>query len=192
MTRDVLYTWRRIFHLDRISRYFRIICWFWFSAYTYRNAQFFMKGLWEWTGSKDVKKRWRTLKTEGRGSIDHRVVTKSGVIAVQWFDNLCVELISNCTGIHPIKEMRHFDKKHKEMITTPCPQVVTEYNILMGGLDLFGFTNVSVQISNQVSAIVLINFLPYHINLCVQFLVALRETLLTFELCNHQAGQFPS
>lgn len=78
----------------------------------------------------------KDLKVEGRGSTDYKVELNSGVIAVRWYDNRCVDLVSNYVGVDPVREVRRYDKKAKEMIEIPCPQIVKEYNTFTGGIDL--------------------------------------------------------
>lgn len=56
--------------------------------------------------------------------------------AVKWFDNRPVTLLSTFTGANPITQVQRWDKKQKEAVQVPCPNIVTVYNKSMGGVDL--------------------------------------------------------
>uniref|UniRef100_A0A8C1CNC5 PiggyBac transposable element-derived protein domain-containing protein n=1 Tax=Cyprinus carpio carpio TaxID=630221 RepID=A0A8C1CNC5_CYPCA len=64
----------------------------------------------------------KELIKRGRGSYDYR--SAEGVIAVKWFDNKCVNLLSNASGIMPLSAVKRWCKESKEKITH------------MGGIDL--------------------------------------------------------
>ncbi|XP_018020808.1 piggyBac transposable element-derived protein 3-like [Hyalella azteca] len=78
----------------------------------------------------------KKLQKEGRGSFDYRVETNRDVIAVKWFDNKSVHLLSTYAGITPEDTVKRWDKKRNKHIEINRPFVVKEYNKFMGGVDL--------------------------------------------------------
>lgn len=78
----------------------------------------------------------KCLKAQGRGSSDHKVNEDGDVIAVKWFDNRSVHLISTYAGVDESKQIQRYDRKSKEYTSIACPEIVTEYNSFMGGIDL--------------------------------------------------------
>ena len=80
-------------------------------------------------GEKDLKKK-------GRGSMDWRYDSLSGLTVVTWYDNGYVQLASNCVGSEQGPTVRRFSAKEKQHVDIPCPSVVHQYNKHMGGVDL--------------------------------------------------------
>lgn len=78
----------------------------------------------------------KDLKAAGRGSYDQKVELGSNVIAVKWFDNKAVHLMSSYIGTEPEDKAKRYEKKDKKMIEIPRPAIVKEYNQFMGGIDL--------------------------------------------------------
>uniref|UniRef100_A0A3P9ISN6 PiggyBac transposable element-derived protein domain-containing protein n=1 Tax=Oryzias latipes TaxID=8090 RepID=A0A3P9ISN6_ORYLA len=76
----------------------------------------------------------KDLVKHGRGASDYR--SAEGVIAVKWFDNKCVNLLSNASGIMPLSTVRRWSKESKAKISIPCPSLIPAYNEHMGGIDL--------------------------------------------------------
>ncbi|XP_062851349.1 piggyBac transposable element-derived protein 3-like [Trichomycterus rosablanca] len=74
------------------------------------------------------------LRKKGRGAFDYR--SSDGVIAVKWFDNKCVNLLSNACGITPLSTVKRWSKVDKTKISVPCPSLIPAYNEHMGGIDL--------------------------------------------------------
>ena len=77
----------------------------------------------------------RDLKKQGRGAIDYRVKTNSNIIAVKWYDNKTVKLISSFVGIDPIAEISRYDCSVHEKFAFNQPNIVKVYNKFMGGVD---------------------------------------------------------
>lgn len=73
---------------------------------------------------------------EGRGSVDFKVETSCNIIALRWFDNKSVDVVSSYVGLNPIGEVRRCDKKAKQFIIVKRPNIIETYNKLMGGVDL--------------------------------------------------------
>ncbi|XP_053400500.1 piggyBac transposable element-derived protein 2-like [Mercenaria mercenaria] len=78
----------------------------------------------------------KELKQNGRGSVDSKVETSSNIIAVRWYDNKSVNLVSSYVGVEPVEEVRRWDKKHKTYVQVNRPAIVGVYNRNMGGVDL--------------------------------------------------------
>ncbi|KAJ8728993.1 hypothetical protein PYW07_006689 [Mythimna separata] len=73
-----------------------------------------------------------------RGTYEEKVAHHDGVdfSASVWKDNKVVTLLSTYVGAEPAGKVQRFDKKLKQKIDVPCPKVVQEYNMHMGGVDL--------------------------------------------------------
>jgi hypothetical protein len=76
------------------------------------------------------------LKKEGRGSFDYATEKDNKIIAVKWYDNKPVHLLSTYVGIEPtgtVKRWSQTDRKHVNILS---PDIVRIYNTNMGGVDL--------------------------------------------------------
>ena len=80
-------------------------------------------------GEKDLKKK-------GRGSYDHRVEENNNIVAVRWFDNKAVTLLSTHTGVQPLMTAKRWNKKKEDHAVLPMPAIIDDYNKHMGGIDL--------------------------------------------------------
>ena len=76
------------------------------------------------------------LKKRGRGSFDHKVEPAKNIVAVRWFDNRSVNMLSTYVGVEPIQKSRRWHKKTKQYIYIDRPEIVHEYNHFMGRIDL--------------------------------------------------------
>lgn len=76
----------------------------------------------------------KELMKQGHGTCDF--MSTEGVIAVKWFDNKCVNLLSNACGITPLSSVKRWSKESKAKIAIPCPSLIPAYNEHMGGIDL--------------------------------------------------------
>ncbi|MEI6864815.1 transposase [Flavicella sp.] len=86
---------------------------------------------------KGIKlKEEKYLKKEGRGSYDFSVEQNSQTIAIKWYDNKAVHLLSNYAGIEPTDVCKRWDRKRNQRIEVTRPLAVKEYNKFMGGVDL--------------------------------------------------------
>lgn len=78
----------------------------------------------------------KDLKKDGRGAYDSRVEQTDNLVAVRWFDNRAVNLVSSFIGVEPIENVQRWDKARKEHIEVARPAIVGSYNKFMGGIDL--------------------------------------------------------
>ena len=75
-------------------------------------------------------------KKRGRGSHDYAVEANSGIITVRWYDNNCVQLISNYLTNEAGINARRWNKKNTSFEEVERPVIVQVYNANMGGVDL--------------------------------------------------------
>ncbi|XP_041920584.1 piggyBac transposable element-derived protein 2-like [Alosa sapidissima] len=80
----------------------------------------------------------KEMKAKGRGTFEEMEAKHDGVTlkAVKWYDNRSVILLSTFAAANPTSPVQRWDKKAKEMVTVPRPNIVTIYNKSMGGVDL--------------------------------------------------------
>ena len=83
-----------------------------------------------------IMKEEMSLKKEGRGSYDYRVDITNKIIAIKWYDNKSVHVISTYAGVDPVSTCRRWDAKEKCYIVIDRPFAIEEYNKFMGGVDL--------------------------------------------------------
>ena len=76
------------------------------------------------------------LLRQGRGSCDYRVDNEADVAVVKWSDNKVVTLASSCAEISLLKEVRCFSRQERRRVAVPCPNIMSQYNVHMGGVDL--------------------------------------------------------
>ena len=77
----------------------------------------------------------KDLKKKGRGGYDYRLDKTSNTIAVRWFDNKAVNLVSSYAGIEPVGTVRRYDRSLRQHVIVPQPHIVKVYNQYMGGID---------------------------------------------------------
>ena len=77
------------------------------------------------------------LKKRGRGSHDYVVEANSGIIIVRWYDNNCVQLISNYLTNEAGENARRWNKKNISFEEVERPMIVQVYNTNMGGVNLW-------------------------------------------------------
>ena len=58
------------------------------------------------------------------------------ISCVGWKDNRTVCLLSTYTGTLPKTTLKRFDRKQKQRVEIECPNIISEYNRHMGGVDL--------------------------------------------------------
>lgn len=57
-------------------------------------------------------------------------------MAVRWFDNRKVDMISSFVGVKPFTRVNRYDRKEKKVVGVDCPAVICSYTKNMGGVDL--------------------------------------------------------
>lgn len=82
-----------------------------------------------------IMKADNILKKSGRGSFDYHT-NQDNIIAVKWFDNKPVHLLSTYKGIQPVEPIERWSVAEKGYIQVPRPDIIKEYNTNMGGVDL--------------------------------------------------------
>ncbi|CAH2011120.1 unnamed protein product, partial [Acanthoscelides obtectus] len=78
----------------------------------------------------------KELLRKGRGSFDYRVENSVGLAVIKWADTKCVTLASSYISHSPVFEVSRFSKEQKKKVNVQCPQIVKQYNIHMGGVNL--------------------------------------------------------
>jgi len=76
-----------------------------------------------------------SLKQQGRGSFDFYTENHNNIIAVKRYDNKSVSLILSFIGVHPVEQVNR-SLSQKKYVTVDRPQIVKNYNLHMGGVDL--------------------------------------------------------
>uniref|UniRef100_A0A672KYQ5 PiggyBac transposable element-derived protein 3-like n=2 Tax=Sinocyclocheilus grahami TaxID=75366 RepID=A0A672KYQ5_SINGR len=76
----------------------------------------------------------KEMVKQGRGVVDF--CSSEGVVAVKWFDNKCVTLLSSACGVEPLSSVKRYKKEVQQKVDVPCPSIVLAYNQAMGGIDL--------------------------------------------------------
>ena len=78
----------------------------------------------------------KELKKRGRGSNDYVVEANSGIIIVRWYNNNCIQLISNYLTNETGENARRWYKKNTCFEEVEFPMIVQVYNDNMGGVNL--------------------------------------------------------
>lgn len=76
------------------------------------------------------------LRRQPRGTYNQYVRKDGQVAIVKWLDSRPVFLASNVHGGKPEQEVTRWCKKTKRYIDIQRPQVISQYNINMGGIDV--------------------------------------------------------
>ncbi|CAF3137077.1 unnamed protein product [Rotaria sp. Silwood2] len=96
---------------------------------------------------KDIK----SLKQEGRGSIDYRITQVDGVelCTTRWCDNNIVTCLSTLSGCESIDMVKRWSSSQKQHIQVKRPNVIKLYNAHMGGVDLLDMLVSFYRINNR-------------------------------------------
>ena len=78
----------------------------------------------------------KKLKKEGRESYDYRTDVNSGLHLVKWYDNKYVPLASKFSRENATAFIKRWDSKVKNHKDVLLPDMVSDYNSSMGGVDL--------------------------------------------------------
>ena len=68
--------------------------------------------------------------------MDSLVDVDANIVALRWYDNKKVDVISSFVGEEPVTSVSRWDKKGKKKVDVPCPAAIHQYNKNMGGVDL--------------------------------------------------------
>ena len=77
----------------------------------------------------------KDFKKQELGAINYRDETNSNIIAVKWYDNKAVTLISSFSGIDSITEISKYDFSAHEKVAVNKSNILKVYNTFMGGVD---------------------------------------------------------
>ncbi|KAK0046815.1 piggyBac transposable element-derived protein 3 [Biomphalaria pfeifferi] len=77
----------------------------------------------------------KVMSKKVRGSFDYMQDKLSGCLMVRWHDNSVVTVLSNCHSIKPIGNAKRWSNKEKKSILVDQPNVISQYNRYMGGVD---------------------------------------------------------
>ena len=75
------------------------------------------------------------LHKGGRGSYDYRTHKHSKFIAVRWYDNKTVTLVSSYIRIQAVHSVKRYDRIEKKHVQVKQPHVIQTCNKYMGGID---------------------------------------------------------
>ena len=76
----------------------------------------------------------KEMKRQARGTVEEKVtgVEDVEIIALKWYDNNSVHLVSSFAGAYPTATVQRWDKKEKKIIEVQCLSAVMIYNKFMG------------------------------------------------------------
>ena len=75
------------------------------------------------------------LKKLGRGADDYTTEAGTNGMALKWYDNKPVYLVSSYKGRHPVETVKRWSVARRQYVELPRPEM-KEYNCHMGGVDL--------------------------------------------------------
>lgn len=78
----------------------------------------------------------KDLSKSGRGSFQQVVDNCQKLVVVKWQDNKAVILTSSFVDSVPLSKVKRYSKDEKKKVDVTCPNIVTNYNMHMGGVDL--------------------------------------------------------
>ena len=78
----------------------------------------------------------KELAKKPRGSYEYRTDPTAGITVVKWRDKKVVTLASSFVGVQPLTTMKRYDKVAKAKDDVPAANIIKQYNIHMGGVDL--------------------------------------------------------
>ncbi|XP_065289748.1 piggyBac transposable element-derived protein 3-like [Dermacentor albipictus] len=81
----------------------------------------------------------KALKKEGRGSMDASVTKSGDVTVVRWQDNGIVNIASTFVGVGEPTNVKRWSEASKKHVDIPCPEIISQYNESMGGVDKMDF-----------------------------------------------------
>lgn len=79
-----------------------------------------------------MKKRGRGIYDEFKTIVDNTIEVR----VLQWFDNKSVRIASTFSGAKPVDIVQRFDRTRKTRIDVSRPNMIKQYNMFMGRVDL--------------------------------------------------------
>lgn len=76
------------------------------------------------------------LNNEGRGSCESKIRNDEEVLALKWVDNKVITMASTRHGPEPFTPARRYARADRAYVQVQMPDVVSQYNVNMGGVDL--------------------------------------------------------
>lgn len=76
------------------------------------------------------------LTAEGRGECDYKVRDDENLLLLKWVDNKTITLASTIHGKTPLSLAKRYSRIEKRYVDVEMPNIVKEYNLNMGGVDL--------------------------------------------------------
>ena len=70
----------------------------------------------------------KDLKKKGRDAFDYRLDVDSNIIAVCWFDNKSVNLVSSFAAVEPTHFVTRYDRSQRKKVQVTQPDIVRVYN----------------------------------------------------------------
>lgn len=71
--------------------------------------------------------------------MDSRVTNEGDITVVRWQDNGIVNVASTFVGIGQPKNVKRWSESSKQHVDIPCPEIITQYNKSIGGVDKMDF-----------------------------------------------------
>ena len=78
----------------------------------------------------------RDLQKHGRGSFDSRTDCNTWTHLLKRFDNKCIVVGSSFAGVECTNTVKKYDLAQKKNVKIDCPDMVSQYNWSMDGVDL--------------------------------------------------------
>ena len=78
----------------------------------------------------------RDLQKHGRGSFDSRTDYNTWTHLLKRFDNKCIVVGSSFAGVECTNTVKKYDLAQKKNLKIDCPDMVSQYNRSMDGVDL--------------------------------------------------------
>ena len=77
----------------------------------------------------------KRLEKKSRGFYEQFIDEQNTLTMVEWNDNRCVFVVSNCLSAAPTSTVSRYCRKEKKKISVDQPQLIKIYNKKMGGID---------------------------------------------------------
>lgn len=78
-----------------------------------------------------------SMKKKPRGTYDSRVDKKDNIVAVRWYDNAVVTLLSTEFGVDPLKTAKRYSRSKHRKIVIPQPKLMLFIYLFINDVHLF-------------------------------------------------------